>query len=276
MEQTRELFLIKKKDMPLFSGLLTLEAADCVDDPGVMTIGVTNGELACGAVSAAYDADAGDILSLYVAQSERRKGAGSALIEGMAESAKRMGAEYLQVVCETEAVPGLGDFLPAVDFECIQTIPRFRITLEKLKGIHLPEAGAKNIYPMNRLSGTALREYNQLAGARPGQLLELDPKECDPDLSAFCLTADKHLGGFVALARRTEIELVNVYISQECTLQLPALLRFCLKNAAEAFPPETTVLMDAVTPSSEQLIRHLLKGLDMQESRVETFIRELW
>lgn len=275
MEKTRELFLIKKKDLALFSGLLVPEAAASVDMPKVMTVGVTNGELACGAVSVEFDTEAGDILSLYVAKAERGQGAGRALIEGISASAKRMGIKRLQLVCETSAVPALSDFLYALDFECTQTIPRFRISLEKLKGIHLPDVQPKNIYPMTQLSNKALKEYNQLAQERPSQLLELDPKECDPSLSAFCLTPDKRLGAFAALAHRQEIEMVNAYVAEECILQMPALFRYCMANASAAYPPETTVLLDAVTSSSEQLIRHLFKGLGAQESQVETFIRLL-
>ena len=54
---------------------------------------------------------------------------------------------------------------------------------------------------------------------------------------------------------------------------MPALFRFSLNNAGAALPPETPVLMDAVTKPSEQLLRHLLQGLDVQESKVETFTR---
>ena len=106
----------------------------------------------------------------------------------------------------------------------------------------------------------------------PERLLYLDPAEVEPELSAFCLTQDKKLGGFTALSRGANgLELINTYGSPECLRQLPALFRFSLNAARAALPPETPVLMDAVTPPSEQLLRHLLKGLDARESRVDTY-----
>lgn len=275
MEQKRELFLIRPKDLSLFSGLLVSEAAMLVGTPNVMTVGVTNGELACGAISVAYDTEVGDILSLYVAQSERRRGAGRALIEGIAASAKRIGARQLQITCESAVIPAMGDFLSAVRFQCIQRIPRFRITLEQIQGMRLPAALPQNIYSLKQLPNKLLKEYNQLADERPNQLLRLEPNECDTTLSAFCLTPDKHLGGFVALAHRQGIEIANAYVAEECIKQMPALFRYCMANASAAYPPDTTVLIDAVTPSSEQLVRHLLQGLDAKESCVETFVRLL-
>lgn len=279
MEQSRELFLIKQKDLPLFSGLLLPEAAACTGMPNILTAGVTNGELACGAASVEFDTEMGDILSFYVAKEERRQGAGRALMEGIAASAKRMGVKRLQVVCETAAVSAMGEFLSAMDFQCVQTIPRFRTTLEKLSGIQLPDALLTNVYPMKQLPEKALNDYNYSAQEPQNQFLKLNPEECDLALSSYCLTSDKRLGGFAAVARKaadqTELELINAYVSQECIKQMPALLRFCLKNAAGAFSPDTPVLLDAVTLSSEQLIRHLLQGVDVQESCVETFVRLL-
>ena len=274
MENTNELFLIKPKDLELFSGLLTSEAAAAVDDPNVLTVGVAHGALGCGAISVAFDTEVGDVLSLFVAESKRRQGAGRALLEGVSASAKRMGVKRLQIVCETAAVPGLADFLSALGFTCIQTIPRFRASLEQLGGMSLPDVPIQNIYPMSELPGRALRNYNQMVYEEPDRLLFLDLDEIDPELSGFCLTSDNLLGGFTAIARQNNgLELINTYISQECIRYMPALFHFSLNNAGAALPPETPVLMDAVTKPSEQLLRHLLQGLDAQESKVETFTR---
>lgn len=274
MENTNELFLIKPKDLELFSGLLTSEAAAAVDDPNVLTVGVAHGALGCGAISVAFDTEVGDVLSLFVAESERRQGAGRALLEGVAASAKRMGVKRLQIVCETAAVPGFADFLTALGFTCIQAIPRFRASLEQLGGMSLPDVPIQNIYPMSELPSRALRNYNQMVYEEPDRLLYLDPDEIDPELSGFCLTSDNLLGGFTAIARQNNgLELINTYLSQECIRYMPALFRFSLNNAGAALPPETPVLMDAVTRPSEQLLRHLLQGLGVQESRVETFTR---
>ena len=231
MENTNELFLIKPKDLELFSGLLTSEAAAAVDDPNVLTVGVAHGALGCGAISVAFDTEVGDVLSLFVAESKRRQGAGRALLEGVSASAKRMGVKRLQIVCETAAVPGLADFLSALGFTCIQTIPRFRASLEQLGGMSLPDVPIQNIYPMSELPGRALRNYNQMVYEEPDRLLFLDLDEIDPELSGFCLTSDNLLGGFTAIARQNNgLELINTYISQECIRYMPALFRFSLNN----------------------------------------------
>lgn len=272
MKNQAELFLITPENLALFSGLLTAEAAARVGDPRVLTLGAARNNLACGALCAEFDEAAGDVLSLFVAEDCRRQGAGCALLEGLAASAGRIGSKRLQIVCEPEAVPGLGSFLSAMGFVCTQTIPRFRLTLEQLSLISLPEVSLKEVYPLSQLSTAALRGYNLLVQKEPERLLYLDPAEVEPELSAFCLTQDKKLGGFTALSRGANgLELINTYGSPECLRQLPALFRFSLNAARAALPPETPVLMDAVTPPSEQLLRHLLKGLDARESRVDTY-----
>ena len=276
MDSRNDLFLIRPENADCFADLLTQDAAAELADPTTLTIGIARDHLACGAASVAFDPAVGDILSLFVAQSARRQGAGRALLNGIASSAKRMGVKRLQMVCETANLPAMEEFLAATGFVRAQTSPRFRITLEQLNQIELPEVSSEEILPMSELPEAAQRWYNRLAQEYPEQLLSLDLAEIEAELSAFYLTPEDRIGGFTAIAKRADgLELVNTYCAPECIRQLPALFRFSLDAACEVYPPETLVLMDAVTEPSERLLRHLLQNLDIQEDQVDTFILPL-
>ena len=130
------------------------------------------------------------------------------------------------------------------------------------------------IVSFDMISMSLLNEYNAGPGAPKNGALPLFMSEIDKDISSACLTTEGELGGFVAVSRTSQgLEISNVYVDQSCTLMLIALFKCSLDAAVETFPPETEVRVTAVNEESERLLRHIFKGLDMEESSVRTLYR---
>ena len=265
-----EIGVLTREVLPVFSTLLLPEAAAQLEaDEPPLALGLTEDNLACGALAGRMEGDLFAVTSLFVAPDYRRRGGGTMLLRALADVLRADG----------------GVFGVSIAFNC--TLPEHETLCAFLaaRGFAEQDDHGENIYlttvgealasPFfaSRSAGGAVRRFSELPDAalraaerdalRAGAPLPKTPlvsESIDRELSAALVEN----GGVKALAVFDRscgcLTLACAWSGTAGPAALPKLLRASAARLAEVHAADEPFAVQAVTQEAARLVQALLPG----------------
>ncbi|MCR4907760.1 MAG: GNAT family N-acetyltransferase [Lachnospiraceae bacterium] len=217
-----------------------------------------------------------NILWLYVDETERNKGTGSALMDGLLSSLKNTEINEIRCVVEDPEEEGneLKRFLESRGFEFEYTE---RISLassleeldKKRKRIQLK--GELSVKPLSELEYEELKSIREIFGETP-DIFGMDGRlNCEPLLSYVLYHEDKISGVYLVSSRKTGVDkrALKIYFMRILP-GIPAsktreLLQVSFAKAIEIFGLEVPVYIDTEYPPTVALIKYLISDCPVEK-----------
>ena len=234
---------------------------------GAFSDGVCHGAVA-GTLSDDY---VFNVLSLYVAQSSRRQGAGTLLIESLNEMLTpfnaRVEIQYNETDAEKEV---LTEFLlvNGYEFDSAVDAAYFMTSLEKILESPLiknmdKDVESGEITPFESVLARRLTAANDNAEKIGAPIPEdgLTAETVDKDIS-MAYIKDDEVQAYVAIEKLADdlLDVSAVYDGKCGPVVLVAMLKKALKAAAKRYPSATRVVACAINDNSERLMDQLFDG----------------
>lgn len=265
-----EIGILPLQEPGVFRSLLLKQTADALANGEPLTaIGLTEGDLAVGAAAGYLEKGRFLVHSLYVAPEYRRRGGGRLLIETLKDLCKPYaGGMELRFTSTKEEHETLPPFLTAMGFE--READRgeniFLITLRETAKTRFFSGAGKNIgKPLSEVSrGTlSLLEKGAYAAGAPWPEGGVFAAGVERDISVVAFEGSE-LRSFVLFDRSfpDALTLAAAWSIDPNPALLPSLLRSAMARAAEKYPPETRLAVQAINPASAALVRALLPNAD--------------
>lgn len=260
--------VLPQGDPGVFRSLLLPEVANAqAAGESVTALGLTQGDVAIGAVAGYLEDGRYQIASLYVAPDYRRCGGGRMLLEGLFDvlGGYALGVEISFTVTKEEHET-LIPFLESVGFEREPDHGKtlYRTTLgEAVKPTIFAVGGKKIGTPFSQLDQAAMSALKKTASVNSAPVPEhgLFAKSVDMDLSMVCLNGSAVEAFLVfEIAGSGGLRLSALWSGSKNPALLPGLLRTAVTAAREKYPPETYIVVQAVNDASAALVRALLPG----------------
>lgn len=222
-----------------------------------------DGRRAVGALGGAVNEGIFEIMSLYVEEKSRRKGAARSMIEVLQKLLKNEDTVIrAQFNVETEENRTLEYFFLALSFEReeIEYPSYYAINVNDLRSSREGVSKDSDIRSFSDVPGTLLRRTSNLSieAGYPVPEGGLLGTKVDTDVSS-CSIKDERVEAYVA-AERAEDEMVRIP-AMWSSLSDPRKMLSMLFNTSSAlkkkYPPETKVAALAINPVSGKIIRHM-------------------
>ena len=190
-------------------------------DDGFVRIGVMDDGVACGAASFQVEETMAQLVSVYVTEKHRRKGAATALFDTFTGLAEKKNITALSVSCAKEN-EDLNAFLDALGFQLFDSASAYGFSLADVAESRVLLADMKRALDQKRESWQQVYSYREL---QPYQQMELrqhlinngwgsqwlQEGEFSPDLSFVVLDIKKKIVAFMICSRekaRVNIDLL--------------------------------------------------------------------
>lgn len=266
-----QLGCIGEEQMPYFSSLLLPEAVAAIErgEP-VTAIGIAQEDVACGALAGYVENGCFQLISLYVAPDYRRRGGARLMISQLEELLEEndiwsVEISFTEAGQETET---LTPFLASMGFAAEDDRGRniYTFTLEEVtraKALSRPAGKSLKIRPFSRLSEDMLRAAQKRAIALGSPLPErtLLSEQLDRELS-HAFIKDGRVEAYAAVDDSCcgVLTLCGLWVGDPGPTVLYSLLKTVIGRAAELYPPQTRIAVQAVNDQSLKLIRGLAPG----------------
>ena len=279
MGQTRQvsdaplqLGCIGEEQMPYFSSLLLPDAVAAIErgEP-VTAIGIAQEEVACGALAGYVENGCFQVVSLYVAPDYRRLGGARLMISQLEELLMEESDIWSMEISFTETgqeEESLAPFLASMGFVAEDDRGQniYTFTLEEVtqaKALSRPAGKSLKIRPFSKLSEDVLRAAQKrgIALASPLPERTLMSEQLDRELS-HAFIKDGRVEAYAAVDDSCcgVLTLCGLWVGDSRPIVLYSLLKTVIGRAAELYPPQTRVAVQAVNDQSLKLIRGLAPG----------------
>lgn len=262
-----EIGVLTREVLPVFSTLLLPEAAAQLEaDEPLLALGLTEDNIACGALAGRIERDLFAITSLFVAPDYRRRGGGTLLLRALAGVLRAAGVFGVSIAfnCTLPEHETLCTFLAARGFQ-EQDDDGENIYLTTVDGVLAsPFFAAKGaggaVRRFSELSDAALRaaERDASRGGAPLPEAPLTSEEIDRELSAALLEGQETKALLVFDRSCGCLTLACAWSGTAGPAALPQLLRASAARLAETHAAEEPFAVQAVTPEAARLVRALL------------------
>lgn len=264
---------ITQNNIEYFRNLFAPEVADLIAAGAPITaLGAFSDGICHGAIAGALSDDyVFTILSLYVAPSARRKGAGTLLIESINNMlipfSARVEIEYNELEMEQEI---LTEFLlvSGYEFDSAVDAAYFMTTLDKILESPVIKSLDKDITdgeitPFESVLARRLTAANDNAEKKGAPVPEggLAAETVDKDIS-MAYVKDDEVQAYIAIEKLADdlLDVSAVYDGKGGPVVLIAMIKKALKAAAKRYSPATKVVTCAINDSSEKLMDQLFDG----------------
>lgn len=220
---------------------------------------------------------------LYVGETERRKGAGSALMDGLLSSLKNVSINEIRCSVEDPVEDnGLKQFLENMGFvfdyteriRLVRTLGEFD---EKRKRIQFK--GETSVKPLSELKREELKSIREIFGEAP-EIFDPDGRlDCEPELSYVLFHKNQISGVYLVAARHTRPDKHALkFFFMRILPGIPVtktqeLLQVSFVKALESYGLEVPVYIETEYPPSVALIKYLIS--DCPVEKVLTGVRKL-
>lgn len=183
-------------------------------DDGFVRIGVIDDGVACGAANFQVEETTAQLVSVYVTEKHRRKGAATALFDTFTELAEKKNITALSVSCAKEN-EDLNAFLDAMGFQLFDSASAYGFTLSDVAECRVLLADMKRALDQRRENWQEVFSFREL---QPYQQMEfrqymknngwgtewLREGEFAPDLSFVVLDIKKKIVAFMICSKQEE------------------------------------------------------------------------
>ncbi len=267
-----QLGCIGEEQMPYFSSLLLPDAVAAIErgEP-VTAIGIAQEEVACGALAGYVENGCFQVISLYVAPDYRHLGGARLMISQLEELLMEESDIWSMEISFTETgqeEESLAPFLASMGFVAEDDRGQniYTFTLEEVtqaKALSRPAGKSLKIRPFSKLSEDMLRAAQKRGIALGSPLPErtLLSEQLDRELS-HAFIKDGRVEAYAAVDDSCcgVLTLCGLWVGDPSPVVLYSLLKTVIGRAAELYPPQTRVAVQAVNNQSLKLIRGLAPG----------------
>lgn len=247
-----------------------------------LVLAAYDGETLCGALGALPEEGVLRIVSLYIDEGSRRKGAASALLDTAELQAEQHGAAMLHAAysCAPEQALGLSllftsrGFLPPEKGTTMYSIALDAVDNSRFGALAEPSPTlSARIFPLDEMPGRAWDGYRKrLENELPDYM---DPaRTVGIPLPELCLTYvedDSVRGALVVTEAGGTLHLAGAHLDgRQYGSALIALLKTALNTAREKYPQFDTLTVTGATEIGRSLIERLFEGAPYTESVVYT------
>jgi GNAT superfamily N-acetyltransferase len=243
-------------------------------------------DVACGAAAVQFSAADGDplpvadILSLYVVEAYRRRGAGKALLDRLVAAARGRGARDVLTAFDLDGeragimrglLAGRGFTENERAARPVYAAALSAVAAGKLFG---GRDGASerpaDVLPFADLPTHMVRAFNKKQSKNAAFFFgDIHPGRIERDLSHACVRAGEILGGlWVSVCGENALSVDGLYLERADSGFLPSLLRVCLRAALAKYPPHTELRIAAAGDTTELLLDRLLGDVPFARSGV--------
>lgn len=261
---------ITPEQLPVFRSLLLPDTAYAIErgDP-VTALGLTEGDIAVGALAGYLEHNRFQISSLYVAPDYRRRGGGRMLIETLIPFLLKLPGQFDLEIHYLATAPDhktLAPFLAALGFalEEDKTQNLYLTTVAQAAcSPFFGENGSRSdqILPFAQIPDICLSMADKDLRLDDVPLPEepLDSPELERDISC-ALVRGGEVQAFAAFdhSYMDMLTLSCVWTGEAGPGAIPLLLRQAFLLGSDRYPPETPLVIQAVVPAAAELIRTLL------------------
>lgn len=256
---------LDQQNLGAFRSLLLPEAAAALDagEP-VPVLGLTEGEVACGAAAAWLRGGTLDVRSLYVSPDYRRQGGGRLLLEALLKlaggQAETANVSYTSTHPDHETLP---PFLAALGFvqqdgpENIYSLTVGGLAQSRFfSGAAAAPGGAVCFADLPR--GVLSAAY-RAAVAKGGDYLPYSLTDPRVDARVSVAVMEHHdIRSFAAFAVPEAGRLDLAWVQSGRPQDMPLLLHAAYQRVRKHYPPETVLTVQAISPASAALVAALL------------------
>lgn len=260
---------ISAEQLPLFSSLLLPDAVRALERGEPLTaLGICRDGVACGALAGFAGEGCFHIVSLYVAPDFRRQGGGRTLVketEAFLRAHSGLTAMDIRYAATEPEHQDLAPFLSAMGFDQEEREEAlYAFTLAQAAASPLLSVSGKpspDVLPFSQIPDAALRAAQKEALLQDVPLpeLPLTSPELDRELSR-ALVKDQRVQAFVVFDRSCGglLTLSCAWSGQAGPNALMLLLKSVFRRASELYPPETRMVLQAVTSAAGDLTQAIL------------------
>lgn len=253
------------------AGLLQSEIYEALKEGQPVTaLAAMDGDEVAGALGGCLNDGVFELSSLYVYPEHRRKGAGRALMEMLGEILLGEGTEIrVEFTLENEENESLKPFLEALGYTLgMQEFPRYylapleQVDLEKIpSGKSDFEVLSFADAPEQLLKMTSNISIKEGYPVPEGGLLS---EKVDPHAS-FCVQSGDTIPAYIAVERigRGMIRIPSLWWSSQISARdMFGMLVSMVKEIKKRYAPKTKLAVLAVNPTSEKLIKYMIKDAE--------------
>ncbi|MCR4908630.1 MAG: GNAT family N-acetyltransferase [Lachnospiraceae bacterium] len=263
-----EIFRITAAQADKLSGLLQPEVYKALKagKPVTALLALNDGEVA-GALGGALNNGIFELSSLYVYPGQRRQGIGKALMDRLSDLLSGEGSEiWAEFIPEHEDNESLCPFLEAIGFRMnMQTFPRYYLSpLEKVSPEEpVPAGNAPGVRSFAEVPEKLLRltSNSSIKEGYPVPDGGLIADKVDAHVS-FCLQSGESISAYIAVERidRELLRMASIWWSSGTGARdMMELINAVIRELKKRYMPKTKLVLLAVNPVSERLIKYLIK-----------------
>lgn len=232
----------------------------------IFALGAVEDGVACGALAGGPQNGCFYIKSFFVAQDSRRRGAGTALLEELVRIAEQTRLVDLRCAFTISSPEHqlLADFLGSRGFRFEQQdnelVSVALASLAKLAYYRDTEPNCR-VFRLSELPESVLRALDRRLSSEGGPLFDQPLTQAPLDLECSAATLKNNaVDAFLLLEKRGDRLLELAYASSGASEGggiFSSLLITAYRAAVEKYPPDTSVLIQPVTPLSAALVARL-------------------
>lgn len=266
-----QLGCIGSEQLAYFSTLLLPDAVQAIErDEPVTAIGIALEDTACGALAGYVQNGCFQLISLYVAPDYRRLGGARLMLSQLEELLEENDIRAVEIsfTGAEQEEESLALFLASMGFVAEDDRGQniYTFTLEEVtqaKALSRPAGKSLKIRPFSQLSEDMLRAAQKRGIALGSPLPErtLLSEQLERELShAFIKEGRVEAYAAVDDSCCGVLTLCGLWVGDPSPVVLYSLLKAVISRAAELYPPQTRVAVQAVNDQSLRLIRGLVPG----------------
>ena len=262
--------LIDQEQWPLFAPLLLPIVTKALEHgDAVAVLGLTEEDVACGAVAYYMDGNRLEIISFYVAPDYRGRGGGTLLLTTLARLARKGPAPAYEIALDFSSTheehEALIHFLEHMGYQQRPTHNGnyYYMTLAQMLASPYRQPVKKlpsNVVPLRQLDSTELHMLQHHA-AQNGTWIpvqSLSAPEVEQDVSCAIVKYDTPVALLLFSYSESRLILSCTWDKEHKAEHLPLMLRYALWELNRKYPPETPLAVHAVRGIGEDLIRKLV------------------
>ena len=267
--------MIDQSQWPLFEPLLLpLVAEVLARETDVTVLGLTDEEVACGAAAYYMDGKRMQIISFYVAPDYRGQGGGTLLLTSLARMARKGPVPAYEMALDfsatTEEHKEMIRFLEHMGYQrrCLNEGNFYHMTLGKMLAspYHKPaKAPPKDVIPFRQMSDMELhllRHHAAQSGLVVLPVNQLTDPDVETDVSCALMKDGNAIAFLLFQHDGSKLDLSCAWDGANHPQHIPQMLRYAIWQLEQKYPPETKVVVYAVSGACEKLVLKLVPNAD--------------